>query len=363
MVKSQGFSQAPLNSDAATSLAITRLLELLQLPPEDVRIENNRAFNRLEVDAVVNTPGRQFFLEFKSSSDLAGIAGAIQKLRQLETLTSTVVPVLAVRHMTAGGRTYCENSSMNWLDLAGNASIQAPGLYVYVEGRENPHKQGGRPSSVFAPKSSRIARWLLTHHDRYWSQRQIAEKTGMDEGFTSRIVGRLESSGYIRRNAEGQICVSNPDLLLDAWAEEYDFFKHQVHRGHMPARSSEDLLQTMASTMGQVGWQTAATGLSAAWLLSPFAGFRIVTFYLQRAESSRLPQLNEYLPGFRNDSPGANLWLVEPNDEGVFQGQQLLDGVCCAHPVQVWLDLKFHPERAPEAARHLRDQMPWRRKT
>jgi len=360
VVKLHSFGQ--VQSNGGTSLAIAKLLELLQLSPENVSIELNTRINRRQIDALVNIPERTFLLEFKANSNLAGISSAIQKLRELEDLAPHVVPLLAVRYMTAGGRKYCEEASINWMDLAGNAQIQAPGLYVHVEGRANTHKQTGRPGGVFAPKSSRIARWLLTHHDSYWSQRQIAENTSMDEGFTSRIVGRLESSGYIRRNVDGQIRVSNPDLMLDAWAEEYDFFKHQVYRGHMPARSSQELLQTIPTTLTQVGWETAATGLGAAWLLNQFAGFRIVTFYLRRGEVCRLSNLNEHLPGFRNDSPGANLWLVEPNDEGVFQGAQSVGDVPCVHPIQVWLDLKFHPERAPEAASSLRDQMPWRKK-
>ena len=360
MVKLQGFSQ--IRSEGSAPLAISKLLEILKLSPEEVHIELNTRINRRQIDAMVKAREQTFLLEFKANSDLAAISHAIHKLRELEGQAPNAIPLLAVRYMTDGGRKYCEDSSMSWIDLAGNARIQAPGLYIHVEGRPNVHKQTGRPGSVFAPKSSRIARWLLTHHDSYWSQRQIAEKTSMDEGFTSRIVGRLESGGYIQRNADGNIRVSNPDLMLDAWAEEYDFFKHQVYRGHMSARSSQELLQTMPSSLTKVGWQTAATGLGAAWLYNQFAGFRIVTFYLRRGPVALLPRLNEHLPGFRNDSPGANLWLVEPNDEGVFQGVESVEGVACVHPVQVWLDLKFHPERAPEAASSLRDQMPWRKR-
>ena len=37
------------------------------------------------------------------------------------------------------------------------------------------------------------------------------------------------------------------------------------------------------------------------------------------------------------------------------------DGLRCVHPVQVYMDLKGHPERAAEAAQHLRTQfMNWK---
>ena len=64
---------------------------------------------------------------------------------------------------------------------------------------------------------------------------------------------------------------------------------------------------------------------------------------------------------FREDERGANIWLVLPNDEGVFYGSEVRDGIPCAHPVQVYLDLKDHPERASEAAAKLRqDYFRWR---
>lgn len=101
----------------------------------------------------------------------------------------------------------------------------------------------------------------------------------------------------------------------------------------------------------------AATGLAAAWLLSHFAGFRITTFYLSEPASLQALQNELHL---RADLPGANLWLVVPNDDGVFQGSLLTEGIQCVHPVQVWLDLKGHPERAPEAAGELRARFGWK---
>ena len=57
---------------------------------------------------------------------------------------------------------------------------------------------------------------------------------------------------------------------------------------------------------------------------------------------------------FREESRGESVWLVVPNDEGIFQGALDREGVRCVHPVQVYLDLKNHPERSAEAAEELR---------
>jgi hypothetical protein len=58
--------------------------------------------------------------------------------------------------------------------------------------------------------------------------------------------------------------------------------------------------------------------------------------------------------GWREVTEGANLWLVLPNDKGVFQGAVENEGILCVHPVQVYVDLKDHPERAIDAAEELR---------
>jgi hypothetical protein len=123
--------------------------------------------------------------------------------------------------MGDAGRRICNESGVSWLALSGNARIDAPGVHVRVEGNENRFKRRRRPSNPFAPKISRVARWLLLHPDEFHVQQEM--------------------------------------------------------------------------------------------------------------------------------------------DEGVFLGVQERDGLPCAHPVQVWLDLKGHPERASETARHLEETLlAWR---
>ena len=51
------------------------------------------------------------------------------------------------------------------------------------------------------------------------------------------------------------------------------------------------------------------------------------------------------------------MWLVVPNDEGVFYGAAECEGIRCVHPVQMYLDLKDHPERSVEAAAQLRQTL------
>lgn len=181
----------------------------------------------------------------------------------------------------------------------------------------------------------------------------------MDPGFTSRIVSRLEAQGFVSRaqNVSARnndlISVRDPRLLLDAWRARYEFLRHDVIRGHVAARTSEELVRELARRFADSAIDYAATGLSAAWLRTHFAGFRLATFYLGEApEEDFLRDL-----GFREDPKGPNVWLVVPNDEGVFEGAGTVEDIQCVHPVQLYVDLKDHPERSAEAAEQLRSHL------
>lgn len=264
-----------------------------------------------------------------------------------------VVPLMAVPHMTEAGRRVCQDAGISWFDFSGNAHIVAPGLRIIVDGCPNRFRGPGRPSSIFAPKSARVVRWLLINEGRALTQRDIARATDMTEGFVSRIVSRLQSETYIVRETGGAIRVKDPQVLLEAWRDEYRFDQHLILQGHVAARSGAALTRFVSENLAAASVEHAATGLAAAWQMMHFVGFRIASFFLAEPPA---PELQAKL-GFREDERGANLWLVIPKDEGVFQGSGTRDGVRCVHPVQAYVDLKAHPERSTEAAEGLRSEL------
>jgi hypothetical protein len=309
-------------------------------------------------DLVISAAGMTFVVEVKATTSASVIARATQQVQQYTSrIRRRTVPLVVVPFMGEVGRKVCEEAGVGWLDLSGNAHIIAPGIRIIVDGKPNRFRSAGRPLNLFAPKSSRIVRWLLIHPTEYLSQREIARSTGLDEGFVSRLVSRLEKEEYVVRDERGAVRPKDPALLLDAWREAYRFVKHTIYYGHVAARSGDALLRFVGDTLTEQGIKYAATGLAGAWALTRFATFRITTVYLPDDPSRALLERL----GFLEDPRGANLWLVVPNDAGVFQGVADIDGIRCVHPVQVYVDLKDHPERASEAAERLRTELlTWR---
>ena len=301
-------------------------------------------------DGVLKAGGHTFVMEWKGSGAHSQIAMMVQQLAEAPSyFPEKVTPLLAVPFMGEGGRTYCEQNGVSWLDLSGNARIVAPGLFYQDLGHPNRFRRPGRPESAFGPKSSRITRQLLMDPQTTIRQRSLAISSGLNEGHVSRIVGKLVDTGLIERSDAG-IRVVDSNLLLDAWREEYSFDRHSVILGHVAARSGEVLIRKMAATLSELEVPYAATGLSAAWLWTMYAGFRLATVYLADTPSAGLMADLR----FREEPRGANTWLVVPNDDGVFHGASPVDDIRCVHPVQAYLDLKGHPERAQEAADELK---------
>jgi len=332
-----------------------RLAELLGLSERQVKVEQGPFLpgGKLgEVDMIAHAGDLLFVVECKSKGEAASAAMAARKAKEFaRRLKKKSIPLVAVPFMGEVGRKLCDEAGVSWLDLSGNAHLfSPPGLRVQIEGKPNLFKRPGRPRSLFAPKSSRIARCLLIEPDHAMTQRELAKAAGLDEGFTSRIVRQLEEQGLISRESSGAVKAANLDALLDAWREAYNFSKHHIVRGHIAARSSDEVLRQLAGHLKQSNIEHAATGLAGAWLLNQFAGFRLVVVYVAQMPSAE----TQLMMGFREESRGENVWLVVPNDEGVFHGAAEREGIRCVHPVQAYLDLKNHPERAAEAAEQLR---------
>ena len=320
----------------------------------EVSFESQKGNSRRKKDLVQKIQGYTFIVEWRNTGATALIADAINNIREsvAENSDERTVPVIAVPFMGEAGRELCERAGLSWLDLSGNAHVTAPRLRIQIEGKPNKFKSVGRPKNLFAPKGSRIAREFLMNPGVSLTQRELAERTRLNETWVGRVVRELERENLLTRDKEtNAVRVLNPDLLLDAWRENYKFDKHSITYAFAAQRTGEATMRFVAEGLKNSRLEYAATGLAGAWLLAHFAAFRTVAFYLREFPS---PELLKELKITEQSKTGANVWLVVPNDEGVFEGVSVREDIVCAHPVQVYLDLKSQPERAGEAAEAVR---------
>jgi hypothetical protein len=190
---------------------------------------------------------------------------------------------------------------------------------------------------------------MLAAPDRSWLQSELVHETGLSGGYVSKVVGRLvEGELVVPQPGDGRLALRSPSTMLEAWTQVYDFAKHSVAKFHMVGRTGPEVLAALAGRLQGAGIDHVATGLAAAWQISQFADFRLTTLFLAE------PLLNPGTLGLRPVEQGENVWIVVPNDVGVFYAAKDINGVRCVHPVQAYVDLAGQPERAKEAAAELR---------
>lgn len=321
------------------------LAELFDEPaPSQDTVQELHSGDR-SVDVMIEAGGRIWAIEAKTSSS-PGVVARVAEQRSAWA-PEDAAPVLVVPYMTPAGAKAADDRGLNWIDLSGNAHLRDDQLYVWVQGRPNQFATAGRPSSPFAPKSSRVARAMLLDPERWWMQKELAEHTDLDPSRVSRIVHRLDDDALLERDGS-RLHPRDPELLLDAWADDYRFDRHDIITGHLSG-SGVELVRELHERLAGEQIDHAFTGLPAAWLIDGFARFRLASVYVTGD-----PRAAADAVGLRRNERGANVQLIGPEDRGVFDGRNELDGLPCVSPVQVFLDLTHLPERAAEAAEQLR---------
>jgi hypothetical protein len=336
-----------LNAESIAARELPRILATLLDEP----LELARATHRDGYDFVGRTADRAFVFEVKSRDDVASLERASQQLQGYARFDPQAVPVLVVPFMGPKAREWARERGLSWLDLSGNGDIRGPRLRLHVEGQPNRFASPGRPSTAFSDKAARLTRAMLVEPQRWWRQHDLVEATRLSAGYVSKVTSRLRSDGLLDESTEsGGIRPRAPSVLLDAWAQVYDFRRHDIARYHAVGRTGPAVAEALAEGLTrQTDLRWAATGLTAAWRMRRFADHRLVTFFVSEppADLERL--------GLRPVDRGENVWLVVPRDDGVFYAAQEVSGLPCVHPVQTWIDLLGHPERATESARDLRE--------
>ena len=224
------------NDRIAIMLAVQELAEIFGYSDltEDTKFEV-RTNDGCVWEAVVHMTPSTFVMAWRRSGSVSSVAGGIH---ELETAQSSfhydVLPLLVVPYMGRAGQERCTRAGMNWMDLSGNAEFRASGIFYHDLGNPNRFRKSGRPESAFGSRGSRITRRLLMDPSKAVTQRTLASSTGLSEGHTSRIVGKLLETRLVKRGGGG-IRVVDADVLLDAWQEDYRFDRHHVIRGRIPA--------------------------------------------------------------------------------------------------------------------------------
>lgn len=256
-------------------------------------------------------------------------------------------------HIPAALAADYQKAGINHADLNGRLFIRVPGLLVDREPKGQRYSYRLAQPDLFAPRTSRIVRTLLSHRDKSWEQRELLERTQVSPGLVSRVLKILVNEGYVTKQTDTQgtstatYRLKEFDQLLDAWRAEDDWEKRVTIRQYsVLAGSINEIARTTRDALGEKN--IVFTQWFAASLRKPHTTPPLVSAYLD------VKKQRGDLQFARPVERGGNLWLITPKDEGVLLETQTVDGFRLTSDVQIYLDLLQAGHRGPEQAEELR---------
>ncbi len=239
---------------------------------------------------------------------------------------------------------------IGFADSTGNMrlSLAEPGLFIETHGAERNPEPRQRPTrSLAGIKAGRVVR-ALCKRIAPWGVREIAAATGIDPGYTSRLLAFLDKEAFVERGKRGRVERTDWQRLIPSWAEAAPLEKRGARFSCIAPRG----LQPMIGRLEQSNLAYAVTGSFAAGRIAPVAPARLLTLYVQDATTARRAL------GLHITDAGANVMLIEPKDEQLSQQVETDDkGVRYAELVQVVADLRTGPGRSPAEAEALQEWM------
>ena len=262
-------------------------------------------------------------------------------------------PLLVAPELSQRVLELCHRKPLAAIDLNGRTYIRAPGILVDrrpLPGRDFRFQL--EPRNVFVGKSARIIRTLLTDRDRAWSQSELVHRTKASSGLVSRIVQHLISQGFIEKQTAREFRLSNPLELIAAWVRADDLNQRTTTTRYTTFGGSPiEIARQLHSWAAEQSVPIAFTQWLAASLRHPYTEPVVTSAYVARLpEAATLERL-----GLRPVSDAGKVWLLVPDDEGVFLETRTIQELPLATDAQIYLDLQKTGLRGPDQAAALRN--------
>lgn len=314
----------------------------------------------------LNVEGRNWRLacEVKSSGQLRHIRMAALQLKDYVRrfpADAGLYPVVLAPFISPAGGQLCQEMGVGYADLAGNCRLAFGNIYIEKSVAQNPFIERREQRSLFSPKSARVLRLLLSSPGRAWKVAELAHEAGVSLGQTSAVRKMLVDREWVAAR-HGELRLSHPAALLDAWREAYvparvtrSRYYTLLHGAELERALKEVLssVRVVEVLSGGDGPMALLSSFSAARWLAPYARVSGEFLYADEAGEERLRSMLK----LESVPRGENVTIDRPKDDGVYMASlETGPGLRCTGLVQTYLDLAAAGERGGEAADYLRQQ-------
>jgi hypothetical protein len=309
----------------------------------DTEILQNQTSPDLQILLKVNDSEKVIYLELKSLGTPKRVREAVNQLLIIQNNDPDSYGIVITPFISKRSAEICKQAGIGYIDLSGNCWISFDTIFLSRENMPNRYPTETSLSSLYAPKTERVLRVLLTFPFKNWKTTDLAEEADISLGMITHIRRRLEEEEWAEKQEVGFI-LSQPESLLEDWASQYDFELNKQYNFYTMKPLSEIETQIHEICTG-ANINEAVTGFSAANRLAPMVKGQKSTIYISQDISEVAEQA-----GLKSVDTGENITLIQPYDAGVLWDKRSVQGVLIATPVQIYLDLKQMRGRGDEAA-------------
>jgi hypothetical protein len=304
--------------------------------PKDAAAGNN---------SMLKIPGLGKVLDIRWKSQVNN--AVLSTLANTAGKSSRNVTVIATGTLARALFERCRDKGLPVIDSHGNGCIHIPGFWYEHFVAPEQKKRVPVAGTPFPKKASRLVRAFLVEPSRKWSRADLIKVTGLSQGYVSKCLELLFKEGYIGDSGDF-IQLREPDRLLDDWTSYYRFDRHAPFRYAFSYSNYENGLEKLGKALAEDGILYAYTGWSGAYLRAAYTIPTNIMVYV-----SKIPENPEQL-GLYTVGHGENCILIEPQDEGVLQFSQEINGMKVVCNPQLYLDLRRMPGRALDQAEVIR---------
>jgi hypothetical protein len=319
-----------------------------KIPAGEIKLE--RLKKQTNADAVLLFQGndikKELFVELTSLGTPKRIRNAINQLLLILHENPQSYGIVIAPYISARSAEMCKEANIGYVDLSGNFWIAFNSIFLSQENMPNQYPIETSLTNLYAPKTERVLRVLLTYPYKIWKTKNLAEEADISMGMITHIRRKLEEEEWVKHHEVG-FSLSNPQELLMNWVNHYDIQNHEQYDFYTlePLTEAETRVLEICDKKNII---SALTCFSAANHLAPMVKGQKSTIYINQ---DVLEVARE--AGLKSVSSGANVNLINPYDPGVFWNRAKGQDLNIATPVQVYLDLMQMRGRGEEAANFL----------
>ena len=243
-----------------------------------------------------------------------------------------------------------ERAEIDYLDLAGNAHLRAPGLFVHVEGRRPPKEPApvpGRPQKGWIKAVMAILIRPELVHAPY---RVVAEQADVALGTVGGCMNDLAARGILLDGKDGRK-VGDRQALVALWVQAYvEGLRPKLKERRLQVRADgkQDIWQRLQTVMAEHAQPWALTGADAAERRTHFFRAEETEVYapLRALDDRDIQKALVAQPAGR----GGNLLVIEPPGPLAMPGEPE-HGIPVAPDLMAYAELRYRgTEQALEAA-------------